>query len=118
MKVLVLGASPKSDRYSYKASERLMNHGHDVVPVGIRKGVIKDRDIEVIKTLPNDVDTVTLYLNPTNQIPWYNELLRIRPRRVIFNPGTENDELEELLEKEGIEVVENCTLVMLSLNHF
>lgn len=118
MKVAVIGASTKSDRYAYKATVRLKQHGHLPYPIGLRAGEIEGVPIQVTDTIPDDVDTVTLYVNPDNQVKWVDEILRVKPRRVIFNPGTENEAFEERLEKEGIEAIENCTLVMLSLGHF
>ena len=118
MKVAVLGASNKEDRYAYRATVRLKSHGHEVFPIGLRKGNIEGEEILATDKLPDDVHTVTLYLNAKNQEKWYDELLRVKPQRVIFNPGTENEKLENMLEEEGIKVVENCTLVMLSLQNF
>lgn len=118
MKVAILGASNKPERYAYKATVRLKENGHEVFPIGRRSGEIDGEQIQVVNSLPEGIDTVTLYLNPENQKPWIEEIKRVKPRRVIFNPGTENEALENALEKEGIEVVENCTLVMLSLKSF
>lgn len=118
MKTLVLGASTNPDRYSYLAVNRLIDHGHEVVPMGIKKGSVRGIQIENTKVDLKDIDTVTLYLSPKNQAVYYDYLLSINPRRVIFNPGTINPELIKKLEKKGIEVVDACTLVMLSANTF
>ena len=117
-KTLILGATPNPQRYAYLATSRLLEHGHEVVPVGIRKGAIEG--VEIINDLPypNELDTVTLYLGPARQPEYYNYILTLKPRRVIFNPGTENTELAELLRENDIEVVEGCTLVMLSAGTF
>lgn len=117
-KTLVLGASPNPDRYSFLAVDRLANKGHVVVPVGIKKGKIQD--MEIINGMPaaTDVHTVTLYLNPTNQQPYYDYILSLKPKRIIFNPGTENDELEELAKQNGIDTIEACTLVMLGTGQY
>ncbi|MFM9021376.1 MAG: CoA-binding protein [Sediminibacterium sp.] len=113
-KTVVLGASDNPTRYSFLAVERLREKGHPVVAVGRGEGNI--RDIPIITGEPpvNDVDTVTLYLNPALQVAAYDYIIGLKPRRVIFNPGTENDELEEMLRSKGIEPVEACTLVMLA----
>lgn len=113
-KTVVLGASDNPSRYSFLAVERLREKGHPVVAVGKREGKIKDTLILTGEPLVNDVDTVTLYLNPVLQVAAYDYILGLKPRRVIFNPGTENDELEEILRSKGIESVEACTLVMLA----
>jgi predicted CoA-binding protein len=113
-KTVVLGASDNPSRYSFLAVERLREKGHPVVAVGKREGKIKDTPILTGEPLVNDVDTVTLYLNPVLQVAAYDYILGLKPRRVIFNPGTENDELEEILRSKGIEPVEACTLVMLA----
>ncbi len=113
-KTLVLGASPKPERYSNKAVRLLRKFGHPVVAVGLRNDVIEDIPIirpEEVKE--KDIHTVTLYLSPKNQKAYYDFILSLQPKRVIFNPGTENPELKKLLEEKGIETVENCTLVML-----
>ncbi|MCA6462636.1 MAG: CoA-binding protein [Sediminibacterium sp.] len=113
-KTVVLGASDNPSRYSFLAVERLREKGHPVVAVGKREGKINDTLILTGEPLVNDVDTVTLYLNPVLQVAAYDYILGLKPRRVIFNPGTENDELEEMLRSKGIEPVEACTLVMLA----
>ena len=92
-KTLVLGASPNPDRYSFLAVNKLANYGHSVVPVGIKKGKIQDMEIINENVAVEDLDTVTLYLNPTNQKPYYDYILSLNPKRIIFNPGTENREL-------------------------
>jgi uncharacterized protein len=117
-KTLVLGASENPSRYSNIAIHRLLAYGHPVVAVGKRKGMVKN--VEIITEHPemNDIDTITLYLNPTNQQPYYDYILSLNPRRVIFNPGTENDELEKKLVQKGIITQEACTLVMLGTGQY
>ncbi|MEQ8909915.1 MAG: CoA-binding protein [Vicingaceae bacterium] len=115
-KTIVLGASTNPSRYSYMAVNRLVEKGHNVVPVGIKKGSIAGLDIQSADEEQQDIDTITLYLGPQNQSQYYNYLLAINPKRVIFNPGTANPELEDKLRENGIAVVEACTLVMLSNN--
>ncbi len=118
MKVIVLGASPNPSRYSYKAVRLLKRHGHEPVPVGIRDGQIEGIDIIKGKPFVSDVHTITLYLNPQRQKQYYDYILSLNPKRVIFNPGTENQQLQDMLHAHGIETVENCTLVMLHTGIF
>ena len=115
---LVLGASPNASRYSYMAVERLTQHGHEVIAVGARDGKIGATSIQ--SEFPTDakVDTVTLYLNPDRQKEYYNRILDLKPKRIIFNPGTENVELENLAESRGIATEEACTLVLLSTGQY
>lgn len=114
-KTVVLGATPNSARYAYLATMRLVQYGHDVVPLGIREGNIAG--IEIQKGMPplEGVDTVTLYLNAGRQREYYDYILSLKPKRIIFNPGAENPELKKLADEKGIETVEGCTLVMLSI---
>ena len=117
-KTLVLGASQNPSRYSYLAVNKLKNYGHPVEAIGKRKGSVNDVEIHTGTPPLNDVDTVTLYLNPTNQEPYYDYILSLHPKRIIFNPGTENPELEALANEKNIETLEACTLVMLSTNQY
>ncbi len=118
MKVLLIGASDKPERYSYKAINMLTSHKHNVTPVSIKKGSVAG--IEFVKEIPKDeeFDTVTLYINPKLQEQYYQEIIDLKPRRVIFNPGTENQEFESLLKENDIAPVEACTLVMLTIGSF
>lgn len=117
-KTLVLGASANPARYSYLAIRKLRNHGHPVVAVGRRKGVVADVELQTEQAALDEIDTVTLYLNPTNQKPYYDYIVSLKPKRIIFNPGTENDELYELAKKNGIRSEEACTLVLLSTGQY
>ena len=119
-KTVVIGASPNPWRFSYKATHMLLEFGHTVVPVGIKKGKVEGIEIVDIRQNPSieDVDTVTLYINPKNQLPWYDYILQLSPTRIIFNPGTENPELAQKAEAQGIAVVNHCTLVMLQSGIF
>ena len=117
-KTLVLGASTNPSRYSYLAINRLGAHHHPVVAVGLRQGKVGDVNIVTGQPQEEAVDTVTLYLNPNNQKPYYDYILSLHPKRIIFNPGTENDELEDLARKNGITPVEACTLVLLSVGQY
>lgn len=117
-KTLVIGASPKEDRYSYKATSMLQEHGHEVIPVGIKKGKIQNLDIIQGKPEYNNIHTVTLYVGPEKQNEYYDYILSLKPKRLIMNPGTENKELMDLAKKNNIEVLEACTLVMLSTSQY
>ena len=117
-KTVVLGASENPNRYSNIAINRLTAYGHPVVAIGRRKGKVNEVDITTEHPEVEDVDTITLYLNPTNQKPYYDYILSLKPRRVIFNPGTENDELERKLVQKGVITQEACTLVMLSTGQY
>ena len=115
---LVLGASDNPARYSYLAVQRLKTHGHSVVAIGKRKGMVSGVEIGTEPRPDVEVDTVTLYLNPGHQRAYYDYILSLHPRRIIFNPGTENPELEELAESKGILAMEACTLVLLSTGQY
>lgn len=115
---VVIGASPNADRYSNKATLSLQKHGHTVFPIGIRSGKINDLDIITNKPSIENVDTVTLYVGLDNQPAWIDYIISLKPKRIIFNPGTENPEFEALAESNGIEATEACTLVLLSINQY
>ena len=117
-KTLILGASENKSRYSNLATNNLVGKGHEVVAIGKRPGQINGVAIETEKLPLTGIDTVTLYLNPTNQKQYYNYILSLQPKRVIFNPGTENDEFEGLLKEKGIKWQEACTLVLLSTGQY
>ena len=119
MKTLVLGASPNPDRYSYAAVDSLRANGHEVVAVGSRPGRIGD--VDILTAWPEeilDLDTITLYLGPDRQREHYARIIGYRPRRIIFNPGTENAELVRMARAAGIETEIACTLVLLSLKAY
>ncbi|MBI9054556.1 MAG: CoA-binding protein [Bacteroidales bacterium] len=117
-KTLVLGASPNPIRFSHKAVKSLVRHGHDVVPLGIRNGDIMWQKIIIGKPKIQDIHTITLYLNPERQKEYYEYILSLSPKRIIFNPGTENQELIQLAMKNKIEVSIACTLIMLNTNNY
>lgn len=117
-KTLVLGASDNPSRYSYLAVQRLRNHGHPVVAVGRKNTKVADVLIETEQLKFENIDTVTLYLNPLHQQEYYDYIFSLNPKRIIFNPGAENDELAEMAKQKGIQPVEACTLVMLSTNQY
>jgi uncharacterized protein len=117
-KTLVLGASENPARYSNMAIRRLLSYQHPVLAIGKKKGRVGDVQIETEHKPYTCVDTVTLYLNPLHQQEYYEYILSLGPRRIIFNPGAENEELAELAEKKGIHVQEACTLVLLGTGQF
>lgn len=112
-KTVVIGASTNTERYSYLAAKKLLKFNHEIVLIGLNGGMIEGHEILKNKPLIEDVDTITLYINPVNQKVWYDYILSLKPKRIIYNPGTENEELMNLAQKAGIENVEACTLVML-----
>jgi uncharacterized protein len=117
-KTIVLGASDNVERYSNMAVRKLVAHKHPVIAIGRRKSVIENTPI-IEEFLPVDaVDTITLYLNENNQKKFYKNILATKPARIIFNPGAENAELAALATSQGIEVLEACTLVLLSTNQY
>jgi predicted CoA-binding protein len=109
-KTLVLGASDNPSRYSYLAVQRLRSHGHPVVAVGRKPSMIGDVIIETEQKEFENIDTITLYLNPQHQQEYYNYILSLRPKRIIFNPGAENDELADLAASNNIKTIDACTL--------
>ena len=117
-KTLVLGASTKPDRYAFKAITKLVDNGHSVIALGQNTGEVAGIKIYT-KNIPlKNIDTVTLYLNPLRQRDYYNYIIETKPKRVIFNPGTENDELIHLAKAKNIQCLEACTLVMLSTGQY
>lgn len=117
-KTLVLGASTKPERYSFKAVKMLLEYHYPVVAVGARTGKIKEVDILTGTPDFSEIHTISLYLGPVRQKNVYDYILNLNPKRIIFNPGTENAELFQLARNRGIQVVEACTLVLLSTNQF
>ena len=117
-KTLVLGASENPSRYSFLAVNRLRNYGHPVVAIGKKQGIVADVPIEKDKKVFDNIDTVTLYLNPMHQQQYYDYIISLKPKRIIFNPGAENDELAALAVKNGIKPLDACTLVLLSTGQY
>jgi predicted CoA-binding protein len=117
-KTLVLGASPNEARYSNMAIHRLRQQNIEVEAFGLREGRFSDIAIDTERKAYNNIDTITLYVNPKNQKEYYDYIFSLDPKRVIFNPGTENGELMSLLEAKGIEAEVACTLVLLSMNQY
>jgi len=117
-KTVVIGVSEKPGRYANIAVSRLLQYGHEVVPIGQKKGTIQNLEILTGQPDIKDVHTITMYVRPENQKGMYDYLLSLKPERIIFNPGTENEELERLAHAAGIEAIEGCTLVMLSIGNY
>ena len=117
-KTLVLGATPTEGRYANLAANRLVRSGHDIVNVGTREGVVAGVTIEKPETIHRDIDTITLYVGSDNQQSLYNYILETNPKRIIFNPGTENSELRRMADEKGIETEYACTLVLLSIGQY
>lgn len=117
-KTLVLGASTNPSRYSFMAINKLVGNDHPVIAVGLKEGIVNGVEILTNKPPFEAIDTITLYLNSRNQEQYYDYILSLNPKRVIFNPGTENHEFYELLQQNNIEVEVACTLVLLSTNQF
>jgi len=117
-KTLVLGASLKPHKYSNFAIRRLVNKNHEVVAVGLREGEVGHVKIETGKPYLEKVDTVTLYINQKRQIEYYEYIISLNPKRVIFNPGSENMEFVEMLRLNNIETEISCTLVLLTTNQY
>ena len=117
-KTLVLGASLNPSRYSHLAINKLVSKGQPTVAIGLRKGEVAGVEIQTEMIDFEDVNTITLYLNAKRQEAYYNYILSLKPKRVIFNPGTENPELYKLLKENGIHFENACTLVMLSTSQY
>jgi predicted CoA-binding protein len=117
-KTLVLGATPDASRYAYLAANRLVGKGHSIVNVGIKTGEVAGVPIEKPEVIHDDIDTITLYVGPQNQPPLYDYILDTNPKRIIFNPGTENSELRKMANEKGIETEYACTLVLLSIGQY
>ena len=117
-RTLVLGASENPARYSNLAIKKLMAQGHPVTAIGKKKGMVGNTEIITGQAPLEDIDTVTLYLNPAHQAAYYNYIFSLHPRRIIFNPGAENEELAQLARQKGILPQEACTLVLLSTGQY
>ena len=117
-KTLVIGASPKAERYSYKATQMLQEYNHEVVPFGVKKGAIGA--LEIMNEWPEkeSFDTITLYVNPKLQEQYNQKIIALNPKRIIFNPGTENEKLADMAEQNNIQTTNACTLVLLQSNQY
>lgn len=114
-KTVIIGATPNQARYAYFVADRLTQNGHPIVPLGIKKGTVGN-NVTIINDKPfiKDVDTVTMYIGTKHQEEWIDYIISLKPKRIIFNPGTENPEFYKKAAKAGIFTEEACTLVMLS----
>ena len=117
-KTLVLGATTKPERYAFKAITMLVDKGHSVLALGQNAGEVAGIKIQTKAVPIKNIDTVTLYLNPVRQRDYYNYIVEVKPKRVIFNPGTENPEFYQLLKLNDIKVEIACTLVLLTTNQY
>ncbi len=119
-KTIVLGATTNASRYAYQAAWMLVEKGFKMIPVGIKAGVVFGVEILNLREKPliEDVDTITIYIGQKNQIEWHDYIISLKPKRIIFNPGAENSKLELLAQEEGIETLNACTLVMLSMGNY
>jgi predicted CoA-binding protein len=117
-KTIVLGASSNPERYSFLAVRQLIAKQHEVIALGNKAGNIDELMIRTDLPEVDAVDTISLYLNPNNQKPYYAYILALKPKRIIFNPGTENDELATAARTAGIEPIEACTLVLLATGQY
>lgn len=117
-KTLVIGASTDPSKYAFLAANKLVSHQQEIELLGIKEGVVAGKEINTNKEKFEDIDTVTLYVGPAKQKEYFDYVASLKPRRVIFNPGTENPEFENFLTEKGIEPIEACTLVMLSIGQY
>lgn len=117
---LIVGATDNPSRYAYAAAQMFHERGMDFIPIGIKKGVVFGREILNLRTKPDlkSIHTITLYIGPANQTEWIDYLISLKPKRIIFNPGTENPEFYDKARLAGIEVLLACNLVMLSTGQF
>jgi hypothetical protein len=117
-KTIILGATTNPDRYAFEAARRFNEEGIDFILVGIKKGKVFDQEIVNDKNVFKEVDTITLYIGPGRHEEWEDYILKTKPKRLIFNPGTENTSLAQKVKKAGIEPIFACTLVMLSVGNY
>lgn len=117
-KTLIIGATNNPSRYAYLAANKLVKYGHPIINIGIKQGEVAGVPIVKAETIYPDVDTITLYIGPQNQPLYYDYILKIHPKRLIFNPGTENEELKNIAEENDIQALEACTLVLLSTKQY
>ncbi|WP_259071834.1 CoA-binding protein [Mucilaginibacter sp. X4EP1] len=117
-KTLVLGATTSEGRYANLASNRLVSKGYSIVNVGLRDGEVAGVPIEKPEVIHTDIDTITLYVGPAHQEELYDYILKTKPKRIIFNPGTENPKLRRMANEQGIKTEYACTLVLLSVGEY
>ena len=117
-KTLVVGATENRDRYANRVAHSLLQRGHAIELLGLREGTIEGHPIKTGQPDLSDIDTVTMYVGPRNQPVFYDYIRQLKPRRVIFNPGAENPDFARQLRDDGIEPINACTLVMLSVGTY
>ena len=119
-KTVIIGATTNPGRYAYIAAQMLKSYQHEIVPVGLKEGKVFGHEIlDILEKPPVEgVDTVTLYIGPHRQPEYYQYILNMKPKRIIFNPGTENPEFEKMAEAQGVEALQACTLVMLRTGQY
>ncbi|MGK6350319.1 CoA-binding protein [Parapedobacter sp. DT-150] len=117
-KTLIIGATNNPARYAYLAANRLTAAGHEIVNIGIKQGEVAGVPIRPMGAPLTDIDTITLYIGPQRQPAYYDYILQTKPKRIVFNPGTENPELEALAREHGIDTLQACTLVLLSTGQY
>ena len=117
-KTLVIGASTNPERYSFLAINKLIKYKHPVVAIGLKAALVNNVQIQTELIHFENIDTVTLYVSPSNQKKYYDYIIALNPKRIIFNPGTENEELKQLAINNNIDAIEACTLVMLSTSQY
>ena len=117
-RTLIIGASNNPTRYAFKAANDLMKNGHDIIPFGVKRGEVIGVKMENTWNPNWDIDTVTMYVNSTIQEQYIEDIVALKPNRVIFNPGTENPFFYSILEKNKIQYEEACTLVLLSIGAY
>lgn len=119
-KTLIVGATTNPSRYAYLAAKMFAERGMEFIPIGIKKGELFGREILDLRAKPDlkDIHTITLYIGPNHQEEWIEYLISLKPKRIIFNPGTENPDFFNLAKEAGIEVLPACNLVMLSTSQF
>ena len=116
---MIIGASPKPDRYANKAQRLLKEHGHTTVPINpIQENILGDKVLKKPSDYQGDIDTVTLYVRPERLDPILDDILSVKPKRVIFNPGTEDNHLQQRVRSAGVEALEACTLVLLNTGQY
>jgi predicted CoA-binding protein len=115
---MIIGATPNPSRYAYRAAHMLKSKGHSIINVGIKEGDVAGVTIEKAAAIHSEVHTITLYIGPALQNDYFEYIVNTNPKRVIFNPGTENEALEQVLKENGIEAVEACTLVLLATGQY
>lgn len=120
MKTLIVGATDNPSRYAFLAAQMLDAKAMDFIPIGIKKGQVFGREILNLRLKPEleGIHTITLYIGPANQAEWIDYLIGLKPKRIIFNPGTENPDFFKKAKEAGIEVLPACTLVMLNTNQY